>query len=57
MLVIDLDANLVTAHSDKQGAAKTYKDGFGFHLVLARHGIGAAPAVKEAPPAVNDTVP
>jgi Transposase DDE domain group 1 len=30
-LVIDMDATLVTAHSDKQGAAPTYKKGFGFH--------------------------
>jgi Transposase DDE domain group 1 len=30
-LLLDLDANLVDAHSDKQGAAPTYKHGFGFH--------------------------
>jgi Transposase DDE domain group 1 len=30
-LVIDFDATLVTAHSDKQDAAPTYKHGFGFH--------------------------
>jgi hypothetical protein len=30
-LIIDLDATLVDAHSDKQGAAPTYKHGFGFH--------------------------
>ncbi len=29
--VIDLDATLVTAHSDKQGAAGTFKGGFGYH--------------------------
>jgi hypothetical protein len=29
--VIDLDATLITAHSDKQGAEGTYKHGFGFH--------------------------
>jgi hypothetical protein len=34
-LVIDLDATLITAHSDKQGAAPTYKQGFGFHPLLA----------------------
>src|SRR2546423_5731280 len=33
--VIDFDATLVTAHSAKQGAAKTYKRGFGFHPLLA----------------------
>ena len=30
-LVLDFDATLVTAHSDKQDAASTYKAGFGFH--------------------------
>jgi hypothetical protein len=30
-LRIDLDATLVEAHSDKQGAAGTFKHGFGFH--------------------------
>jgi hypothetical protein len=30
-LVIDVDATLVTAHSDKDGAAGTFKGGFGFH--------------------------
>ncbi len=30
-LTLDLDATLVDAHSDKQGAAGTYKGGFGFH--------------------------
>jgi Transposase DDE domain group 1 len=34
-LVIDLDATLVTAHSDKQGAAGTYQGGFGFHPLAA----------------------
>jgi hypothetical protein len=32
---IDLDATLVTAHSDKDGAAGTYKGGFGFAPNLA----------------------
>jgi hypothetical protein len=30
-VVIDMDATLITARSDKQGAAPTYKRGFGFH--------------------------
>ncbi len=34
-IVIDLDATLIDAHSDKQGAAPTYKRGFGFHPMLA----------------------
>jgi len=34
-LTIDLDATLVTAHSDKEGAAGTFKGGFGFHPLLA----------------------
>src|SRR5665811_1835999 len=33
-LVLDLDATLVTAHSEKEGAAGTYKGGFGFHPLL-----------------------
>jgi len=33
--VIDIDATLVGAHSDKQGAAPTWKRGFGFHPLLA----------------------
>ena len=34
-LVIDLDATLVTAHSNKESAAATYKRGFGFHSLWA----------------------
>lgn len=34
-LVIDLDATLVTAHSDKDGTSGTFKGGFGFHPLLA----------------------
>ncbi len=33
--VIDIDGTLVTAHSEKEGAAPTYKRGFGFHPLLA----------------------
>lgn len=33
--VIDIDATLVNAHSDKQHAAPTWKQGFGFHPLLA----------------------
>lgn len=33
--VIDIDATLVNAHSDKQHAAPTWKRGFGFHPLLA----------------------
>jgi hypothetical protein len=34
-LVIDIDATLITAHSEKHGTGGTYKGGFGFHLLLA----------------------
>ena len=34
-VVIDMDATLVTAHSDKQGAAATWKKGYGFHPLAA----------------------
>jgi hypothetical protein len=43
-LIIDLDATLVTAHSDKQDARPTFKRGFGFHLRCARSPITARPA-------------
>ncbi len=32
--ILDLDATLVTAHSEKERAAGTYKHGFGFHPLL-----------------------
>ena len=31
IVVLDVDATLVTSHSDKSGAAPTFKDGFGYH--------------------------
>lgn len=34
-VIIDLDATLVTAHSEKELAAPTFKRGFGFHPLLA----------------------
>jgi Transposase DDE domain group 1 len=34
-LVIDVDATLVTCHSEKQGAAATFMHGFGYHRLLA----------------------
>ena len=39
-LIIDLDATLITAHSEKQNAAPTFKRGFGFHPLcsFADHG-------------------
>jgi hypothetical protein len=33
-VILDLDGTLVTAHSDKEGAAGTYKGGYGFHPLL-----------------------
>jgi hypothetical protein len=41
-LVVDLDATLLTAHSEKEGAAPTFKRGFGHHplLAFADHGVG-----------------
>jgi hypothetical protein len=41
-LVIDLDATLVTAHSDKESAAPTFKRGYGFHPLCAFADHGAA---------------
>ncbi len=34
-VTIDLDATLITAHSEKQGAAGNFKGGFGFQPVMA----------------------
>jgi hypothetical protein len=34
-LIIDVDATLVTAHSEKEEAAATYKRGYGFHPLCA----------------------
>lgn len=34
-LIIDLDATLITAHSEKERAASTFKRGFGFHPLCA----------------------
>jgi hypothetical protein len=34
-LIVDIDATLVTAHSEKENAQPTYKKGFGFHPLLA----------------------
>jgi hypothetical protein len=34
-LIIDLDATLVTSHSDKESARPTFKRGYGFHPLCA----------------------
>ena len=34
VLILDVDASLLTAHSEKEQAAPTYKRGFGFHPLL-----------------------
>jgi len=34
-VIIDIDATLVTAHSDKELAAPTFKRGYGFHPLCA----------------------
>jgi len=43
-VVIDLDATLLTAHSEKQDATRTWEKTFGHHRVLgfADHGAGGA---------------
>ncbi|MDR1152654.1 MAG: IS1380 family transposase [Bifidobacteriaceae bacterium] len=43
-VVVDLDATLVGAHSEKENAAPTWKKGFGFHPLLAAldHGQGGS---------------
>ncbi len=47
-LVIDIDATLITAHSEKQRAAGNYKGGFGFHPLLAY--LGSEPLAAELRP-------
>ena len=32
--VFDVDSTLVTAHSEKEGAAGTFKGGYGYHPIL-----------------------
>lgn len=57
--VVDIDGTLVTAHWDKQGAAPTYKRGFGFHpLLVYPDATGDALAAKLPPgnAASNTTV-
>lgn len=41
-VIVDVDATLITAHSEKELAAPTFKRGFGFHpmLAFADHGTG-----------------
>jgi hypothetical protein len=34
LIILDLDSTLLDAHSEKEGAAATWKRGFGFHPVL-----------------------
>ena len=34
-LIVDIDATLIGAHSEKEGAAGNFKGGFGFHPLLA----------------------
>ena len=34
-IIIEIDATLIAAHSEKEGAAGTFKGGFGFHPLLA----------------------
>ena len=44
LVVVDIDATLVTAHSEKENAAPTWKKTFGFHplAAFADHGTAAA---------------
>jgi hypothetical protein len=41
-VVVDLDATLIGAHSDKEGATPNFKRGYGFHPMMAfvDHGVG-----------------
>jgi hypothetical protein len=53
-VIVDIDATLVTAHSDKQGAEPTFKRGFGFAPMCAlvdhgEHGSGESLAIDLRP--------
>lgn len=53
-VIVDIDATLVTAHSDKEGAEPTYKRGYGFAPMCAfvdhgAHGTGETLAVDLRP--------
>lgn len=53
-VIIDIDATLVGAHSDKEGAEPTYKRGYGFHPMCSfidhgAHGTGDAGVVNLRP--------
>jgi Transposase DDE domain group 1 len=53
-VTIDLDATLIASHSDKEGAAGTFKGGFGFHPMLAYgHETGEALAGELRPGNAN----
>jgi hypothetical protein len=53
-VIVDIDATLVTAHSDKEGAEPTYKRGFGFAPMCTfvdhgQHGTGESLAIDLRP--------
>lgn len=49
--VLDLDGTLLTAHSEKEGEAPTYKRSFGFYpLVAFLDGTGLAGLLRPATP-------
>ena len=53
-VIVDIDATLVTAHSDKEGAEPTFKRGFGFAPMCAfvdhgKHGTGETLAIDLRP--------
>jgi len=62
--VLDIDATLVTAHSEKEGASPNYKRGFGFHPLLCfadldEHGTGGdalAAILRSGRAGANDVV-
>lgn len=53
-VIVDIDATLVTAHSDKEEAEPTYKRGYGFYPMCAfvdhgKHGTGETLAIGLRP--------
>src|SRR5680860_618783 len=56
-LILDIDATLVTAHSEKEGPADTYKGGVALHLLLcfAATRVDAPPGVLHPGNAASNT--
>ena len=55
-LIVDLDATLLTAHSEKENAAPTFKRGFGFQCAMRRSDVSPVQpgGIRKEVPGPND---